>query len=91
MDVEYYTVYVLYSFENTIFYTGFTTNIIKRFHDHNHNNITGFTVKNRPWVVFYTEIYTSKKEAMAREKYLKTGVGRDFIKKKIFSIYSILW
>ncbi|MBP6237116.1 MAG: GIY-YIG nuclease family protein [Saprospiraceae bacterium] len=49
--------------KSNIFYTGFTSNLIKRFHDHNSFNLTGFTVKHRPWIVFYTEIniYPEKK------------------------------
>ncbi len=91
MVSDYFTVYVLFSFENNTLYTGFTSNIIKRYHDHNFNNTAGYTIKYRPWVVLYSEIYTVKKDALIREKYLKTGVGRDFIKNIIFPKYSILW
>ena len=91
MNLDCFTVYVMFSSKNGTFYTGFTTNLIKRFHDHNFNNTSGYTVKYRPWIVLYTEIYYSKGEAMSREKFLKTGVGRDFIKKTVFPTYSILW
>jgi putative endonuclease len=91
MNLDCFTVYILYSFENKIFYTGYTSDLMKRFRDHNVNNYKSFTSKHRPWVVLYTECYFTKSEAMAREKYLKTGMGREFIKNIIFPKYSILW
>ena len=91
MDQYYFTVYILYSFEHNIFYTGYTTNLIQRFRDHNFNNYKSFTSRHRPWVVLYTECFFTRSEALAREKYLKTGVGREFIKNIIFPKYSILW
>ena len=90
MNLDCFTVYVLLSIKNGTLCTGFTSNLIKRFHDHNFNNKSGYTVKHRPWIVLYTEIYLSKKEAITREKYLKSGAGRDFIKKNVFPNYSIL-
>ena len=84
MHSDIFTVYVLFSFQNNMFYTGFTSDLVKRFHDHNVNNIDGFTRKHRPWIVLYTECFATKSEAMAREKYLKTGIGREFIKNTIF-------
>ena len=37
----------------------------------------------RPWVLAYTETFQSKAEAIAREKELKSGKGRVFIKEVI--------
>ena len=88
METDIYTVYVLYSKKSNIFYTGFTSNLIKRFHEYNSFNLTGFTVKHRPWVVFYTEILYSKTEAIKREKFLKSGQGRQFLKNDIPKIYT---
>jgi putative endonuclease len=91
MEIESYTVYILYSFKQKINYTGYTSNLIKRFKDHNVNNTKGFTTKYRPWIVLYTEEYGTRKEAMMREKFLKSGRGRAFVKEDIFPKYSILW
>jgi putative endonuclease len=91
MNNDIYTVYVIFSFKNNIFYTGYTSNLVKRFNDHNYNNISGFTVKYRPWVVLYSEIFYTKSDALSREKYLKSGVGREFIRTSVFPIYSLLW
>ena len=39
-----------------------------------------WTAGYRPWKLIYTKIFESKQDAMIHEKWLKTGVGRDFIK-----------
>jgi putative endonuclease len=41
---------------------------------------TGFTFKYRPWKLIYTEVFQNKSEALKREKWLKTGIGRNLIK-----------
>jgi len=76
--------YVVYVLSNTTgkIYIGQTYDLQKRLESHNVSG-TGYTSKYRPWDVVIMEIYPSRKEAMARERYLKTGVGRDWIKRKI--------
>jgi putative endonuclease len=74
-----YCVYILQNAEGKI-YVGQTYDIDKRLEEHNCTG-TGYTAKFRPWRLVHSEHCQSRKSAMAREKYLKTGVGRDFIKK----------
>lgn len=85
----YYTVYVLYSDKHDKIYIGFTSNLIQRFYSH---NIFGkdWTAKFRPWVVIYTELYETKPQAMQREKQLKGGKGREWIRNKIQHQLSII-
>jgi putative endonuclease len=73
----------LFSIKSNKTYTGFTSNLIERFKSHNYLDNKGFTSKFRPWKVIYVEFFYSKTQAMKREKYLKTGVGREFIKNNI--------
>ena len=80
-----FTVYVLYSEKFDKIYIGYTSNLLERFKSHNELGTKGYTKKFRPWVVVYTEYYPEKKEAMAREKWLKSGVGRKFIHEEILS------
>jgi len=75
-----FVVYILYSEKFDKTYVGFTASIIERFKSHNFLATSGYTVKFRPWKVVYLEVYNSKTEAMYREKWLKTGNGRTFIK-----------
>jgi putative endonuclease len=81
--MEEFVVYVFYSEQYNKTYTGFTSNLIERFKSHNLLETKGYTLKFRPWEVVYVEFYNSKTEAMKREKYLKSGVGREFIKNLI--------
>ncbi|MBD3628651.1 GIY-YIG nuclease family protein [Cyclobacterium sp.] len=78
-----FTVYALYSEKYDKIYIGFTSNLQKRLISHNELGKKGWTIKFRPWKVIHTEEFESKKEAMDREKYLKTGIGREFIRNLI--------
>ena len=74
-----YTVYILYSQSHQKHYTGFTSNLSQRLLSH---NVLGkdWTAKYRPWKLIYTKAFDNKLEAIRFERWLKTGVGRDFIK-----------
>lgn len=78
-----YVVYVLYSDRSNRLYIGFSSAIIERFHWHNEFSRKGYTVRYRPWKIVHVEFYNSKKEAMDREKQLKGGQGREWIKKEV--------
>ncbi|MBK7562410.1 MAG: GIY-YIG nuclease family protein [Chitinophagaceae bacterium] len=75
-----YTVYILYTEKFKKHYTGYSTNLPSRLISHNELG-HGWTAKYRPWKLIYTNEFETKQEAIAYEKWLKTGVGRDFIKK----------
>ncbi|WP_186757919.1 GIY-YIG nuclease family protein [Echinicola salinicaeni] len=84
---ELFTVYVLSSKSSGKTYTGMTSDLINRFHSHNSFAKIGFTTKYRPWIVIHTEIFSSKSNALQREKVLKTGKGRLWIKTNILPNY----
>jgi len=46
---------------------------------HNIYSKKGFTPRYRPWDILFTEDYDNKKEAMIREKQLKSAKGREYI------------
>jgi putative endonuclease len=75
-----YTVYILYSEKFNKTYTGFTSDHEERFKSHNELGTKGWTKNFRPWKTIYTEEHLNKSDAMAREKYFKSGVGREFVK-----------
>ena len=81
--MEEYVVYILFSEDYGKTYVGFTSNLIERFKSHNYLSKKGYTIKFRPWQVIYVEFFTTKSEALKREKILKTGKGREFIKEMI--------
>ena len=72
-------VYVLYSPKHNRTYTGLTANVQKRLSQHNlkHNKSTKAF---GPWILIYQEEFKTRIEARKREKYLKSGIGREFVK-----------
>lgn len=78
-----YTVYILYSEKHNKTYVGFTTDMQARFLSHNELGIKGWTIKFRPWIIIHTEEFYNKAEAMRREKWFKSGIGRDYIKNEL--------
>ncbi len=71
-------VYVLTNKEGKL-YKGITSDLNKRLWYHN-NNLSGYTKNKGPWKLVYKEEYSSKKTALIREKFLKSGKGRELLK-----------
>ncbi len=76
-----YYVYVLRSIRFERNYVGFSSDVEKRLKEHNGGK-TKSTKGYRPWRILFYEEFSTKKEALDREKYLKSGIGRDYIKRK---------
>jgi len=74
-------VYALVNKENRI-YVGMTKNLNKRLSDHNFGRV--FSTKGfRPWKVLYYEECGDRRNSRMREKYLKSGIGKEFLKNKL--------
>ncbi len=80
--IEMYFVYVLYSDSKSIKYTGYTSDIELRLFQHNNGLLGKFTKGKGPWRIIYLEEVLTIEAALIREKYLKSGVGREFVKSK---------
>jgi len=77
----FYT-YVLISQKDEGFYTGVTNNLKRRFEQHNAGLV--FSTKHRvPMKLIYFEACLNKGDASRREKYLKTGMGKRFLKNRL--------
>jgi len=63
-------VYLLQSLKNKSLYVGCTSDLRKRFKEHNQGN-SYHTKKYLPWKLIYYEAYNSKTDAFNREKALK--------------------
>ncbi len=77
-----YCVYALVNPQNKI-YVGQTNNLSRRLREHNDPEFRGtlYTKRNPgPWQLVYHEECQTRSEAMRREKQLKTGKGREFIR-----------
>lgn len=75
-----YYMYVLYSPRFDKIYVGYTTDVAKRLRSHNQLATKGWTIRFRPWLLVHKEGFQTKKEAMAREKELKSAKGREWIR-----------
>ena len=74
-----FIVYVLQSQSTGILYIGQTANLDRRLQEHQAGDAR-YTRGRGPWTPVYKEEYPTRSEAMKREKYLKSGVGREFLK-----------
>ncbi|MBI3850445.1 MAG: DUF1156 domain-containing protein [Verrucomicrobia bacterium] len=63
------------------FYIGQTDNVPRRFEEHNQGKVE-WTSSRRPLQVIHYEEFDSREEAVTREKELKTGFGRQWLKRE---------
>lgn len=77
-------VYALYNAENKKIYIGQTADINYRLAEHNNKKGNHYTAKvTGAWIVIYQEQVESRRDALVRERQLKSFKGRQFIKKFI--------
>jgi len=84
-----FSVYVIKSESSNKIYIGQTSNLEKRLIQHNDlkNNFSKYTKRNKgPWKLIYKEEFETRSEAIKRERFLKSGKGRDYIKQFIVKI-----
>lgn len=65
-----YYVYILECKDGTL-YTGWTTDIEKRLSQHNHGKGAKYTRSRIPVILKYSEKFSTKKEALQREYFIK--------------------
>src|SRR5437899_7797400 len=81
MEPMFY-VYLLHSTKDNGFYIGYSTDLKKRVSEHKRG--ASFATKSRgPWKLIYYEAYTEREDAEGREKYLKSGAGRRFLRSQL--------
>ena len=80
---RYYYVYVLQSLKNNKWYTGYTNDLRKRFNQHQ-ENLSTYTKGSGPFnLMIYYEASLHEEDAQAREKYLKSGMGKRYLKNRL--------
>lgn len=72
-------VYVLKSQTDGRLYKGMTENIERRIYEHNSGKCKS-TKPYRPWVLVLTKSFGTRQEARDYEKWLKSGIGREYLK-----------
>lgn len=74
--------YILQSRKDKNWYTGCTSDLKKRFRQHSENLV--LSTKNRgSFNLIYYETCLNKKDAFAREKYLKSGMGKRYLRNRL--------
>jgi putative endonuclease len=80
--------YVLQSKKDKKFYTGCAGDLRKRFKQHNNDEVVS-TKGRGPFDLIYYEACQNKQDAYAREKYLKSGMGKRYLKNRLKRFLSL--
>ncbi|MCK5060137.1 MAG: GIY-YIG nuclease family protein [Candidatus Pacebacteria bacterium] len=81
-------VYLLKSKTNDKWYTGSTDNLRKRLKEHNDGK-SAWTRKGIPWMLIYYEASYDKNDTRSRELYLKSGMGKRYLKNRLRRFLSL--
>ncbi len=78
-----YFVYLLENKTDGSWYIGYTTNLKRRLVEHQNGYGSRTTSLKSGWKLIYFECYLSQKDALGRERFLKGGSGRTYLKKQL--------
>jgi putative endonuclease len=74
-----FTVYAIKSNNRNYIYVGMSNNLERRLDEHNRRQNKS-TKAYAPFTLLYSESFDSRSDARVKEKYLKSGVGKAFLK-----------
>ena len=83
--MDQWFVYALRSVKDGELYIGISQDPDKRLKSHN-RGVTESTRSRRPFVMVFQEECNSRREAREKEKYYKSGIGREILKKSNSSV-----
>jgi len=78
----WFYIYLLKSEKTGTFYTGVTNDLGRRVEEHNKGEVY-YTKYRQPYRLIYFEACLDKSDAYRRERYLKTGMGKRYIKNRL--------
>lgn len=81
-------VYVMRSLKSNYWYTGSAKDLRKRFSQHNTGKST-YTKSRGPYELIYYEACLSEQDARSRELYLKSGMGKRYLKNRLKRFLSL--
>ena len=81
----YYT-YILKSKKDGRIYTGYTQDLRKRLNQHN-KGLSTYTKGRGPFILIYYEGCLLEDKARSREKFLKSGMGKRYLKNRLGASY----
>lgn len=82
MKNKIYYVYAINSSFGARIYVGMSYHPQQRLHEHNAGEVKS-TKRHRPWSMFYCKQVGSRINARLEENRLKSGYGKEFLKKNI--------
>lgn len=77
-----YSVYAMASTVRRYIYVGLTNNMQRRFAEHQ-RGWNAVTKPYRPFIILHEEACSTRPEAREREKWLKSGVGKEWLHSKL--------
>ncbi|KKT22089.1 MAG: GIY-YIG nuclease superfamily protein [Parcubacteria group bacterium GW2011_GWB1_43_8b] len=88
-EFNFQYVYVIASIKSGKWYIGCTNNLRKRFQEHNDGK-SRYTMGRGPFKLIYFEGCINKLDGYTREKYLKSGMGRKYLKNRLKCFLSLM-
>ena len=79
----FYFVYLLENENDKSWYIGMTSNLQQRIKEHQSGKGGRTTKLKKNWKLIYFEGYLNKLDATGRERFLKSGSGRKYLKKQL--------
>ena len=74
-----YTVYAIKSLHRNYIYVGLSANLERRLYEHNSGK-NKTTRPYAPFILIHSEVHKTRPLARKREKYLKGGSGKEWLK-----------
>ena len=78
----FHYVYILRSKKDGKWYTACTEDLRKRLDEHNTGKFESWTKGRGPFEIIYYEAYRNNRDAFAREKHIKSGPGKEYVKRR---------
>lgn len=76
-------VYLLECTDDKSWYIGYSSNLKQRVSRHLGGDGARTTGRKGHWQLIYYEAYKNERDAKGRERFLKSGSGRNFLKKQL--------
>ena len=87
--IKFHYVYILRSEKTGDWYSGCTSDLRKRFKQHNTGEYNSWTKSRAPFKLIYYEAYKHLKDAYAREKQIKSGPGKRYMHERLKRFLSL--
>ncbi len=86
--MEMHYVYIIYSQEKSLYYKGYSTRPYIRLEEHN-EGLSRYTKDKGSWELVFLQSFSTKKEALKREKSLKHA-NSEYLQWVILQSYNIV-